>query len=163
MACNGMLREALSFSEAATHTNRTHFSAQVLNMLLKSAEIAPSDSLDVKTLISEINSNLLPKIPESEVTKVEIRKDTNPVFSEFNVSGITGIEAINKLVNEVKKNTGLEINLIVNNIDRTNLEKNKIYFNFKDEVFLDILSRICTLANAKFQQSNDLIIINPRD
>jgi hypothetical protein len=163
MACNGMLSEALSFSEAATHTNKTHFSAQVLNMLLKSAEIAPSDSLDVKTLISEINSNLLPKIPENEVTKVEIRKDTNPVFSEFNVSGITGIEAINKLVNEVKKNTGLEINLVVNNVDRTNLEKNKIYFNFKDEVFLDILGRICTLANAKFEQSNDLIIINPRD
>jgi hypothetical protein len=163
MACNGMLSEALSFSEAATHTNKTHFSAKVLNMLLKSAEIAPSDSLDVKTLISEINSNLLPKIPENEVTKVEIRKDTNPVFSEFNVSGITGIEAINKLVNEVKKITGLEINLVVNNIDRTNLEKNKIYFNFKDEVFLDILGRICTLANAKFEQSNDLIIINPRD
>ena len=163
MAFNGMLSEALSFSEAATHTNKTHFSAQVLHMLLKSAEIAPSDSLDVKTLISEINSNLLPKIPENEVTKTEIRKDTNPVFNEFNVSGITGIEAINKLLNEVKKNSGLEFNLVFNNIDRTNLEKNKIYFNFKDEVFLDILSRICTLANAKFQQSNDLIIINPRD
>lgn len=173
-ALNGLYGEALAFSQAASEASKTHFSSKVMSMLLRAAEVKPVNSPMVSQIVMEAailppsSSGVEQGAVNSAAPQTTQQSGSAPSSSplatlipEFAASGITGANALNKLVEEARKVTGMPINIVMQDLDQTKLGSTQINLYFKEVTFMEILEQICAIGKAKFEEKNGLITITP--
>jgi hypothetical protein len=174
-ATEGKLSEALEFAEAANRIAPFHFSSRLMSMLLRVAQVKPSASPEVASLIKTTAASKPPAEGKasddaSKGTASQSRavssSDESPldhILPVFAAEGITGSEAITKLAQELRKLTGKPVNVVVKNRDKTTLATTDMHLSTTDTKAEDILRMICTLGSADFSQDGDIIIVSPLD
>jgi hypothetical protein len=174
-ATEGNLSEALEFAEAANRIAPFHFSSRLMSMLLRVAQVKPSASPEVASLIKTTAASKPPAVGKasddaSKGTASQSRavssSDKSPldhILPVFAAEGITGSEAITKLAQELRKLTGKPVNVVVRDRDKTTLATSDMHLSTTDTKAEDILRMICTLGGADFSQDGDIIIVSPID
>lgn len=171
-ALKGLYGEAVSLSQAAAAASKNHFSAKLMSMLLRAAEIKPVNSAVVSRLLADAavstagESTTAGEIasPAEQPLSTPAGASTSPMsalIAEFTAAGITGSDAINKLVEETRKATGKQINIVMQDLEQTKLGSTQINLSYKQVTFAEVLEQICAIGQAKFEEKNGLITISP--
>lgn len=170
----GNLNEALVFSEAANKIAPFHFSSRLMAMLLRVAQVEPSMSPQVASLIKTVSTAQ----PAASVMAADgggkgatIQGSTassatqsalDQVLPDFVAEGISGSEAINKLAQELRKITGKPVNIVVRNREKTALATTDMHLSTSETRAGEVLQMICTLGDAEYTQDGDIIVVSPK-
>lgn len=170
----GNLDEALVFAEAANKIASFHFSSRLMAMLLRVAQVEPSMSPQVASLIKTVSTAqpaasvmaadragkgaTIQGSTESSVTQSAL----DQILPDFVAEGISGSEAINKLAQELRKITGKPVNIVVRNREKTALATTDMHLSTSETRAGEVLQMICTLGDAEYTQDGDIIVVSPK-